>query len=586
MSTRENQEEYSFYNLVVPLTKKKAIFIIIIIGFIVYFNMLFNGFVWDDITYIQLNPDIHSLNILSLFTKDLSFNSGDFYRPIPAIYFSIIYAITQNQSFLYHFIQLILHIAVTCLLFIFLAEFFAELPALLLALVFLVHPINVESISYIGATQSELYALFGMSALLINRNGKTKSRYFFIGGLLLLALLTKEVAIVYFLILLLYQIFFKKGTFVKTLISVELIAFAVYAFLRFVVAGIYFIPPAAISAPIASLSLNQRIIQIPSIFFYYIKTFIFPKDLAVLQNWYITSLNFSNFYIPLSIDIIFLILLLSGGWFVYKSSHKKFKIYLLFVIWFLSGMFFLLQLFPLDNTVSDRWFYLPIIGLLGVIGIITQDLFDNKSKFKTISIIVSIIIITLLSIRTVVRNTNWYSEVTLYSHDIPISDDYYKEDKIANYYYQVGQYQQALIRDQKSVKFHEIPNNLNNLGEIYQKLGKYNLARQEYEKAILLSKDTVSIYTYYANLALLDIYYGNPNEAVAILKSKLLPAFPTNTGILLMLAIAEYKLHNHTEALSYAQKANTISPAQSTYIYSLIKENASMQKIDKITWNN
>lgn len=583
----ETEQEFSFKNFFVPLTKLKAFHIIVFVGLVVFANMLFDNFVWDDITYIQLNPDIHTFNIFALFTKDLSFNSGDFYRPIPAVYFATLYAIVQNQPFFYHFVQLILHITVTCLIFVFFVEFFSELPALILALIFLVHPFNVESVSYIGATQSELYSLFGMSALLLSRNIKTISRYTLIGGLLLLALLTKEVAIVYFFMLLLWQILFKKKETLKSLIVVEVIALTIYAFFRFMVAGIYFTPPAAISAPIAGLSLEQRLIQIPSIFFYYIKTFIFPKDLAVLQNWHITTVTTTNFYIPLTIDIFFFMLFALIGRFAYRSSPKKFKTYLFFIIWFLSGMVFLLQLFPLDNTVSDRWFYLPMVGLLGVLGLAIQDFFKKNSRAKMWSIIIAIIVLCLLSIRTMVRNTNWYSEVTLYSHDIPISDDYYKEDKIANYYFQAGQYQQALAHEQKSVGFHPIPSNLNNLGEIYQKIGKYDLARESFEKAVSLSRNTVSVYTYYANLALLDIYHGDPNEAVTILKDKILIALPTNPGILLMLAVAEYKLHHQDEALQAAQKAYNLSPTRSVYyIYSLVKEKAPMQEINSIKWNN
>jgi hypothetical protein len=79
------EEEFSFKNLFVPLTTKKAIVFIVIIGFIVFANMLLNGFVLDDKTFIVSNPELHFNTISSLFSSSL-FNSNGRYLPITAFY--------------------------------------------------------------------------------------------------------------------------------------------------------------------------------------------------------------------------------------------------------------------------------------------------------------------------------------------------------------------------------------------------------------------------------------------------------------------------------------------------------------------
>lgn len=76
--------DFSFKNFFSPLTNTKAITIISVVGFIIYANMLFNGFVWDDKTYVLTSVTSYGFNITKLFGSNV-FNSFGYYRPIPAI---------------------------------------------------------------------------------------------------------------------------------------------------------------------------------------------------------------------------------------------------------------------------------------------------------------------------------------------------------------------------------------------------------------------------------------------------------------------------------------------------------------------
>src|SRR5579864_338112 len=94
------RQDVSFKSLFVPLTTLKAINIIIILGLVVFFNSLFNGFVWDDNTYLINNPEIHTFNLEVVLGKNL-FNYSGFYRPIPALYFAGLYTIFSTMPFFY-----------------------------------------------------------------------------------------------------------------------------------------------------------------------------------------------------------------------------------------------------------------------------------------------------------------------------------------------------------------------------------------------------------------------------------------------------------------------------------------------------
>ncbi|MGH7202907.1 MAG: hypothetical protein ACREHC_00510, partial [Candidatus Levyibacteriota bacterium] len=85
----QEESDFSFKSLFVPFTTIKAIHLIVIIGFIVYYNSLFNGFVWEDKSLIVYNSTGHLFNI---FSANNSFNHGGQFRPIAALYSAIAFA--------------------------------------------------------------------------------------------------------------------------------------------------------------------------------------------------------------------------------------------------------------------------------------------------------------------------------------------------------------------------------------------------------------------------------------------------------------------------------------------------------------
>lgn len=507
--------------------KNYFVVLLIIIGFLVYANSLFNGFVWDDEEQILNNTLVHSIKNLPLFFKGGTFNTGGtgsltgvYYRPLMVTFFSFLYQLFGPTPFVFHFFQIALHVVNTLLVFFLLTRLLdsknnPQLP-FFLALIFLVHPANVETVAYISAVQDVFYVFFGLLALyLIIKGGKTFRTAVLASSALFLALLAKEVAFIFMLLISVYHFLFKKMGFVNYLVFFILITVA-YLVMRFGLASVFFTPYHF--APIVQMSLSQRILMLPAIFFYYLQLFLFPKSLAVMQHWVIKDFNFINFYFPLLILVLFFSL---NFFYLFKTRNKLF---LFFFLWFILGLFPYLQLFPLDMTVAERWFYFPMIGLLGMIGIIILNI--KYQILKRVAIVFSLIVISLLSIRTVVRNFDWKNGLILFSHDIKISKNAFDlENNLGVELFRVKKFDGAKIHFERSTQL--APNwwtNWNNLGVVYEKKGDLNKAKQYYQKAI----DNGDYYLAYENLAIILIKQKKFKEAQGFLEKDALLKFPNN----------------------------------------------------------
>src|SRR3989338_9906697 len=530
----------SLKELFFPLTNKKAIWIIIIIGAFVYFTSLFNGFVGDDASQIVNNPLVHSYKNIPNFFSGSTFYLGTseqlyghYYKPILSLYYALVYSIFGPNFSAFHFFQIIFHIVNASLLFLLFTRFFDKSKAFFLSIVFLVHPINSEAVFYISAAQDTLFFLFGIVALLLATKKIINTQILvLVTFFLLFSLLSKETGFLFVATIIIYPLIFKRHYFYH-LLTASLIASAIYFFLRINAIKFLSIPG---NSPIAKLDLWERLINVPEIIFFYVKTFFFPVNLAISYNWVHREISFSHFFFPLLVVLLFISTIIFFAFLLYKQPTRKyFKESIFFLVWFIIGILLHIQFFPLDATVADRWFYFPIVGLLGMIGLVLSA-FKLKLS-KTWIIIVVVIILLILSVRTIVRSYDWRDVWTLYSRDITVSkDNYVLESGIADYLLNQGKYNEAKVHAENSVNIYPFFNNYTTLGTIYHRLGDYKKSKEAYLNALKYG----DFYITYENLAVLALAYGDPEENIIFVKDAL-RKYPQNAKLWLSLAILEYK---------------------------------------------
>ena len=443
-----------------------------------------------------------------------------------------------------------------------------------MSLIFLVHPINSEVVYYISDSQEILFFLFGMLSLLTFLKINSK-RYLFLPAIFLfLSLVSKESGILFFLLIIIYALLFKRKHLLNILIYCCL-SVLLFLILRVHAVGLFSTPS---NSSIAGFSLLIRMLNIPAMFFYYLKTFLFPLELASNYQWVVTNFNLNNFFIPLIIDLLFISLILAPIFILFKK-HSKFLIsYIFFTFWFLLGMAIHMQVIPLDATVAEGWFYFPIVGFLGMIGI---SFAAAKIKFnQNLIIAVVLILILVLSARTIVRSFNWRDAFTLTSHDTKISKDSWALENALSYaYFEKGLYEDAKIQAEKSIKLHPYSTNFLNLGLAEAYLGDY----KEAKRAFLNSIKYGDYYQTYDNLSFLGLLYGDPKEDVSFIQDKALKKFPNDPKLWTYLSILEYNFGDKNRAKNDIQNGYILDPeGQTAAVYNAIMNNKPVTVNNKL----
>ncbi len=572
-------------------SKKRIIYFLIAITFLIYSLALFNGFVWDDEEQVVNNSAVYSLRNIPQHFLGSTFNtggaggsSGIYYKPLMSTSFTILYIIGGGRAFLFHLFQIILHTANVVMIFLLFKQIFKKNDlATLLALVFAIHPFNVEAVVYISALQDVQFLFFGLLSLIIfiYRQRLKKINPLFLSSIFILAaMLSKETGSLFLLIyplfiFIFYPKYFKNNW--QNLLFYLFGALVLYLFLRLVIAQVS-VSTQGLS-PITRTSKQVILLTIPKIIFFYLITFFWPKDLLIAQHWLVESTSWSEFYWPLLIIITFFSASVFIIIYFYKNKkNKEFKQTLFFLTSFLIGIILHLHIIPLDMTVADRWFYLPMIFLLGLLGVLFLILnsINWKPFLKKIIFVVVFVVFLLLACRTVLRVLNWKNGLTLFSHDIQyVKGSFDLENNTGTELARVDRNEEAMTYFLRSIEL--LPDwwtNWNNLGAMYQRQGKIEEARQAYQQAV----NNGNYHLAYENLASLLMTHYELEEAYQFLLEAI-KNFPYNYQLRLLLAIAEYELGNQIEALRQANYAYQLSPnSESLALVQLIKNKEDLSR--------
>ena len=322
----------------------------LLVAVVVYYPVLFYGyFPWDDFAYVRDNPDIKLISFANCKLFFSKYYLGN-YHPFTMLSFALDYKWGRGDVFYFHLTNVLLHTVNALLIFTLLAKFNVnKLVCAFTALLFLVSPIQFESVIWISERKNVLYTCFYLLSVLffvkyVER--KTWVNYILAVLFFVLSLLSKAQAVALSLTLLVVLYFYFDIKELKQKIKM-LVPFFVLS-LVFGILAIYaeqnhgYIHKQSASILTAGYAFVQYIIHI-----------LLPFNLSVFYSYPMAN----GLFEILSVIIVVLMI----GVFIY-AIKKQYKLIAALLFLFVSNMILILQFIPVGEAyMADRYCYIPSI---------------------------------------------------------------------------------------------------------------------------------------------------------------------------------------------------------------------------------
>lgn len=497
---------------------------LIILVFGIYANGLPAAFVSDDINWIPQNPSIGNFSTLLAWPPN---------RPLAFFILFLAHAIGGLNPIFYRLPNIFIHAGSVVAIFILINMMINRKTAIFTSLIFAVHPILVESVTWIaGGSQAGLGFTFLLSFITYILSKKHKKLYFVSFIFFLMSMLFSEKAVSLILVFPLYEIAF--GSLRKNWGWIPYICLGIGGGILLLwqlggrISGLQtynYVQP----------GFDNLFLKIPTAITEYLKLMFWPSDLSLYRPD--MSVSWLGYFIRLGIFLSLLTVAIVSYW---QPIFGKFSRHVFF--W---PLFFIISLLPtltpyrLASIVAERYVYLGSLGVFTLVGI-TLGRVSEKGKLKNWIYLIFTILILALSVRTIVRNHDWLSEDNLWVASAKVAPNN--------------------------------PNVLLNLGDMYSRHYDYQKAIESLTKAIEVKPDYADAYHNLAN-AQTSFFVQNKekrylNEAIsnyqlAIKYNPILWQSYQSLGIIY------FNLKDYGKAEEYLKHAIEINPSNLTLQYDL-----------------
>jgi len=467
------------------LVERKYFFLLVIILCVgVYLSILDNAFVSDDVQGILENPQIGNLS-LTLKKFDLNVLLKD-----------LVFLAFGKSPLAYHVVNLVLHILATILVYFFVLILTEDYRLSSFAtLLFALHPIHTEAVTWISGRGYVLYSVFFLLSFIFYHFSQPLPALIFYT----LSLFSSAWALPLLIVFPLYGWYLRGKKFDWGFYLALLAVAGLNLFLVYRVGGIT-------SRALRGASVGgtrDYTITMPHSLTQYLYLVSWPIKLSFYrENDLLTStyILFSRVIASIFIFILPLFFFL-----------RKMKLALFFLLFFLASISLSLSPIKVGWYVAERYLYLGSISFCVLLAFLLLEVGEKLSR-PHLALILLLPILLLYFARTFIRNDDWQSRESLWTvtvRDSPRSPR--AHNNLGDVYGRKGDWKKAVVEFQTALKLK--PNYAapyHNLGIAYLNLGDFEIAKKYLLRAIELSPRYDS--AYYV-LGIISLKEGNSTEA-------------------------------------------------------------------------
>jgi tetratricopeptide (TPR) repeat protein len=498
---------------------------ILFVSFIVYLPSMTGEFILDDIPLVQKNPFIREVQpMISYLAQEDGVIEGvdrdpwhtGYYRPLVQVTYLMDYKAWGLNPRGFRLTNLIFHILTCFLAFRLILMLLGEAGAALwAALLFALHPLHTETVSWIISRNNVLVTLFSLASFYLYVKGWEEwRRWPRVLSLLafVLAVSSKEFGLMLLFVLFLYHRFLsppKRGLRyeISSYIPYLIIVIA-YVTLRKSITG-------SVVTPLAWDGLWKSLYFSPLLIIINLRLIFFPYGLHSFILHYPDRTGLIWF------SGLGLLLILLFLWRTRKNRLLSFS-----VLSFSAALFPVLNIVPISSAslVSMRWLYFPMSFLMIGIGCVIKTGLRRRKQFATA--VMASVLVYLACASYMLNRTLWHDEKRFFAHEV---------ESLNNSYYASG-LAERLLNERR-----------------YEKAERY--FRTALEKGSVGPAD-------YINFAFLLIETDRPEEALVHLSAAegMRMSFETRGELYNNRAMALIKMKRTEESLGYFRKAVLYHP--------------------------
>ena len=395
------------------------ILILLVLAVGVYHGLPAHDFLdnWDDPGYITDNQAIRGFSLVNLkaaFTQHFVGN----YSPVQIVSYMLDYSVWGLNSTGFLVSNVAIHFLNGMLLYLFLIRNgIWKWGAVLGSALFLVHPVQMESVAWISQRKNLLALLFSLLGFHAYLNyctsaGKVGRKWYaYSFSAFILALLSKPVAVVFPLMLIMYdRLMSERCRPVRWHIDKApyLVAACAVAIITIMIQE-----PVAVGGRIEYPAMPWLVLPLTMlpVFVSYLHLLVWPTP-SSLSIIYTTPFRYGLDATVLS-ALCIAVFLLTLGIYLHRKNRHVFFWYALFFLGFLPVS----QIVPLVTLMNDRYLYFPMLGVAGLAGHLFSLCRERIQlpMLRILCFVSAVAVVAALSFASHVRGRVWQNSITLFS---------------------------------------------------------------------------------------------------------------------------------------------------------------------------